>query len=877
MLLERETAITQFTDAANRLPEPGGILLLSGEAGIGKTTLLEAVHDKLSASFPVLLSGCDHLFTPRPYGPLHDFADELSPTLIPLLENGAPPTQIFSAFYKALESLKRPTILVIEDAHWADHATIDLLKYISRRISFLPCLLCISYRDDEVDLTHPLSSVLRVLPSAHTTRITLPLLSEEAVNAMAKGTQYDSTHLHQVTSGNPFFVAELLASVDQGDDSVPASIRDAVAIRLMNLADTERKLLETLSLVPYAIPTELVSHLFGDQGDTLAMACVARKLLTYDTKGEFRFRHELARLATMESVSAIHQRNLHVKILQALKNLGLIENLAWLVHHAEGALDAEQVLQYAPTAARSAAGLGAHKEAASYFGKALSFVENAQPELAAQLYESWAYEVSLTTHMDSSVIEARRHAITLWRALGRQEKVGENLRHLSRLYWYQGQAAQAEQFANEAIKTYEAIPVSGERAMAYSMRSQLDMLNGRTDEAVKWGNKALELEQQFNQPEVRIHALNNIGTAFLLQGDTQGEAMLHESLALAHTHGLHEDAARVYTNYSDYCVRFKKLELGEKLISEGIAFDVSHDLESWTYYLVGIQAQLRFEQGRLIDAETIAAGVQTLDNQTLLMKLPSLLVLARVRARLADSSSDELLQQALEHAQATEELQYIMPARFGLIEAAWLKEKPNDAHVHLKWLLELDSGCLNAWQTGELLSWSMRFNHPHTPMKEIELPTPYSLELSGEFAKAADSWLELNMPYNAAMCLLMIEGDFAQQAYIEANTLFESTQAKAALGILRKRSSEQGFLGKLPRARRGPYKKASQHPAGLTAKEQEVLKHLSNGASNQEIATALSRSHRTVENHVSSILHKLNVESRIEAMLRVQSEPWLSS
>lgn len=876
MLLERETAITQFTEAANRLPRAGGILLLSGEAGIGKTSLLEAVHQKLSGDFTVLLSGCDDLFTPRPYGPLHDFADELSPTLIPLLENSAPPTQVFSAFYKALESLKNPTILVIEDAHWADNATIDLLKYISRRISFLPCLLCISYRDDEVSLTHPLRSVLQVLPSAHTTRITLPLLSEDAVKAMAKGTHYDSSHLHQVTSGNPFFIAELLASADRENDAVPASIRDAVAIRLMNLAQAERKLLETLSLIPYAIPTKLVSHLFGDQGDTLAMACVARKLLVCDAKGEFRFRHELARLATMESVSAIQQRNLHVKILQALKDLGLSNNLAWLVHHAEGALDAEQVLEYAPTAARAAAALGAHKEAASYLGKALSFVENAEAELAAQLYESWAYEVGLTTHMDSSVIEARRHAITLWRALGRQEKVGENLRHLSRLYWYQGQAAQAEQFANESIKTYEAIPVSGERAMAYSMRSQLDMLNGRTDEAVKWGNKALELEKQFNQAEVRIHALNNIGTALLLDGDTSGEPMLHDSLALAQEHGLHEDAARVYTNYSDYCVRFKKLELAEKLISDGIAFDVSHDLDSWTYYLVGIQAQLRLEQGRLIDAETIAAGVQTLPNQTLLMKLPSLLVLARVKARLADPSSEELLKKALEHAQATEELQYIIPARFGLIEAAWLREKPNDAYTHFKWLFELDPGSLNAWQTGELLSWSMRLSYPNTSHIEMNLPQAYALELNGELAKAADTWLTLNMPYNAAMCLMLLDDDTVEQAYIEANGLLESMQAKAALAVLRKRSSQRGFLAKLPRARRGPYKKARQHPAGLTAKEQEVLKYLANGASNQEIAIALSRSHRTVENHVSAILHKLNVESRVDAMLRVQSEPWLS-
>ena len=874
MLLERELAVERFTNAARGLTQAGGIVLVNGEAGIGKTTLLESMHSRLSGEYAMLWSGCDPLFTPRPYGPIIDFADKLAPSLLSLFDNGAPPNQIFAAFYKALQSVNRPTILVLEDAHWADHATLDLLKYVVRRISFLPCLFCISFRDDEVDVNHPMSTVLQVLPSAHTTRIALPPLTESAVQEMASGSQYDAARLYEVTSGNPFFVVELLACVEE---SVPASIRDAVAIRLTNLADPERHLLETLSLIPYAIPNRLIEHLFGASGDTLAMACVARKLLQCDANGEFRFCHELARLATLESVPATQKRRLHVKILNALSDLDLVDDLAWLVHHAEGALDAERVLHYAPLAAQSAAKLGAHKEAASYYEKALQFIEKAVPEAAAQLYESWAYEVGLTSQMDRAVIEARRHAITLWRALERPDKVGENLRYLSRLYWYQGEAAQAEQFANEAIKTYEGISASSELAMAYSMRSQLDMLNGRTLEAIDWGNKALELEQRFNQPQVRIHALNNVGTAMVLSGDPQGEPLLEQSLSLAQKHGFHEDSARVYTNYSDYCVRFKKLQKAERLISEGIAFDVSHDLDSWTYYLVGIQAQLRLEQGRLMDAQTIAAGVQTLTNQTLLMKLPSLLVLARVKARLADSSHRELQQKALEHAKAIEELQYIVPARLGIIEAAWFDQELKNAKPQIKWLLNLDDAFLNDWQLGEIISWSKRFDLNVSVPSHRSLPKPYRLEYDGKFMQAAEAWLELGMPFNAATSLLMVSGDESESAYLKANELFESINAKAGLNLLRSFSADQGFSGKIPRAKRGPYAKSRQHPAGLTAKEQEVLKHLALGASNQEIASTLSRSQRTIENHVSAILQKLGVENRIEAMLRVQNEPWLAS
>lgn len=852
-------------------------MLVSGEAGIGKTSLLEEAKRLYQSHYKFYWSGCDPIFTPRPFGPIYEIAENLSFSVLELLNTNAPSSSIYNEFYTALENTNEPLILVFEDVHWADYATLDCFKFLARRVSFTNCLLVLSFRDDEISGQHPYRKVLDVLPAGNTTRIKIKPLSAEGVNQLVQGSNQDSNELHRITAGNPFFITELLASNNNQEQAVPASVRDAINSRLIRLAESEKIFLETISLIPDTISSELIQKLRGPEGETYAMACVARKLLIIDDNGEFKFRHELARLGTSAGIPVNKQTRMHKEILVALEACSDKDRVALLIHHASSALDSKRVLKYAPEAAKNAAKLGAHREAASYLGIALRFVDEASTELAAQLYEDWAYETGLTLQINDEVIEARRHAITLWRALDRKDKVGENLRWLSRLHWYRGEAAQADHFADEAIKLFERIPASSERAMAYSLRSQLDMLNYRMDEAIEWGNKALELERHYPNPELRVHALNNIGSAMVFRGNDKGEALLYESMELAVKHDFHEHAARVYTNFSDYCVCYKKLEIAENLIAEGIAFDTSYDLDSWTYYLVGIQSRLRLEQGRLEEAETISLGVLDLEHLTLLMRLPALIVLARAQIRLGNQDYKQHLLESLENAFATDELQYIIPARFGAIEAAWLESNETVAFEHLKLLSQLDPHEMDHWQSGELAAWISRFEFDLKWSSALELPEPYHLELNGEYINASEVWISMGLPYNAALALLQVNSTDAEIAFPKAYKILESLRAKATLAKLKSKAKEFGVLSKLPKNKRGPYSTTRHHPMGLTGKEQEVLKHMVEGASNQAIAELLSRSQRTIENHVSSILAKLNVTNRMEAMLRVQNEPWLST
>ena len=636
-----------------------------------------------------------------------------------------------------------------------------------------------------------------------------------------------------------------------------------------------RDRLESLSVIPGVVSLSLVTALFGKEVLASLDDALQRKLLVQDERGAVRFRHELARLATLERLTAARRRDCHEQVLNALiqKSSNLV--LDQIVHHAAGALNGELVLKYATQAATVAAQSGAHLEAAAHLATALRFVDEAEPAVAASLYERWAYEASLTARIDDEVLEARRHAITLWRMLERNEKVGENLRALSRMHWYRGEAVEAQRFSDQAIRLLESTKVSAEHALAYSLRSQLHMLNDRMDDAVEWGGKALALAEQFDAVEVKMHALNSVGTALAFRDNPDGIELLEQSLALSLEHNHHEYAARAYNNLAEYAVKFRRFDLAELTLNKGIAYDIENDLDSWTYYLSGRQAQLRLDQGRIDDALTIAQGITDREPLSLLLKLPASMVRSRAILRLGDAAALAALNDALNDALATDEPQHIVPMRLALIEAAWLLDQTELAGEHFAALLSLSKTEMHRWDIGESVIWSHRLGQ-HKSAQSDDLPEPYQLELLGDFAAAASAWRALDMPYAAALTLAQSENELLLNEALET---FEAANAGAGVTRVRKEIERLGFaLGstqELPSKHRGPYKGAKNHPLGLTNREQEILKLLAGGYTNREISDQIKRSQRTVENHVSSVLSKLNATSRIAAVLRVQDEPWL--
>ncbi len=873
MLIERDNELAVLVGLTRKVRGGRGhIALVSGEAGIGKTTLLTAVRESAGSDLQWAFGACDALFTPRPLGPIEDMTDILGSEIASLLKAGSEPQDLYPAILRALQNADTPRVLVWEDLHWADHATLDLLKFLGRRIALLNTLVVATFRADEVGPDHPLSGVLGDLQANALTRIDLKPLSRAAVEGLASSAGLPGAWLFEATAGNPFFVREMLAARANTEDGVPASVRDAVAARHSRLSPSMRGFLELISVIPVAISQNVARALSPPPHDGLIDDAVARGILVLSDRGDLRFRHELARLATLDRIPATQRRQNHACVFRVLSDLDSAAMLEQMVHDAAGAFDAQAVLRVAPAAADRAARAGAHREAASHLATALRFVDDAEPELAATLNERWAYESGLAARIDDAVLEARRHAITLWRALGRDDKVGENLRWLSRLHWYRGEAAEATRLADQAIRVLEGMPPSPEQGMAYSLRSQLHMLNDKMDDAVVWGNRALEIERQFPAPALKAHALNNVGTAMVLRGRTEGRRLLEESLEISLANGLHEHAARAYTNLSEFAVEFREFDLAERTLSAGLAFDSAHDLDAWTYYLSGRLAKLRLDQGRFQEAERIARSVLEREKLTLLMRLPALKVLATARLRMGEPDAHDLIGRAWTGAVATDELQHVVPARLIHIEAGWLNEAPGEAMPHLEALMQLSSADRHPWNNGERAVWARRFGSDEAGAIPNDLPAPFMHELAGNLDDAAAAWDLLGMSYQASLVRLQTENEAALARAIRD---LDALGARAAVAKARRIASQLGLTRSMPRPRRGAYKAARAHPFGLTRREQDVLALIIKGQSNREIADGLGMATRTAEHHVSAVLAKLNASNRMALVLRVQSDPWL--
>jgi DNA-binding CsgD family transcriptional regulator/RecA/RadA recombinase len=867
MMLERDRELQALLAAFGSVDQTGGrVVLVCGEAGIGKTSLIVRLVEQVQGEHTVALGLCDPLDTPRPLGPVRDITWKL---LGPPTGEARDEVRCFEGLMAALARAGCPVLLVIEDLHWVDERTLDWLKFLGRRIAQVPVLLVCSYRDDELEAGHPVRTALGLIPAARTTWLALKPLSLDAVRLIAQGSASSPEDMHAVTGGNPFLLTELLSG-SYDERVVPRSVAEAINARLNALPPEAVTLLEMIACWPGPVPFSVIERL-PDMGFSSMIPLALRRRFLVERDGRVGFRHELARRAVLDRMEPEPRANACARFLAALTagpDHGA--ELEVLVHLALGADDADALLRYAPQAAARAAALGAHREAARYLSHALQRSEGLPAARSAELHESWAYEAGLALAIDVDVIAARRRAVELWQEVGRPDRVGENLWWLSRMHWYRGEAEAAQRYVAEAIALLEREAPSSTKAKALALRAQFFMLQDRMEDAVEWGRQALAMAEAVGDDEVRVHALNTVGSALLFRGKWEGEALLRDSLALALRLDLHEQAARVYTNLSECLIELRALDRAEALIEEGVVFDATHDLDAWTFYLVGRKAQLRLEQDACEEAIAFARDVLGRANQTLLMKMPAMIVLARALMRRCPQEAAQVLAQAREAAEKIAEPQYLAAVAIADLELAALTGDTSVARRSAQWLGQVDRALLSPRKCGEALLWSQLsgvggLGHL---AEGAALPAPFALFEKGAFEEALAAFLAEHSTYLGAWALVA-----AHDAALlgQADALFQDIGALAARKYLRARWPDAG----LPRLQRGPYRAARGHPLGLTGKEQQVMRLMVEGLSNAAIAEAIGRSRRTVENHVSSILSKTQAASRIDVVLRVQSEPWL--
>lgn len=656
-LLERSEQLRVLASAARAADQGrGSVVLVSGEAGVGKTSLVKAFRSSVHAGARVLTGYCDALSTPRALGPMKDIAASLGTEFRAAVRAGDRDL-VMSALVSALAGWPA-TVVVVEDVHWADEGTLEVLRHAARRIASLHALVVVTFRDDEV--TPPGLAALVAAASETTAALHLSPLSPEAVSTLCEGHEVDSHDVFALTTGNPYLVTEILASPVT---TTPRSVVGAVVERLARLPQDTRDLVEQLAVVPGSVGPRLATALVGGAWQTLA-AGEESGLLTV-VNAEVAFRHELTRMAVLGAVPGARQMVLHRRVLDALLALGDADP-GRLVHHAVACGDIGTVVGEGPRAAREAAASGSHREAVSHYRTVLEHEALTALEERADLWEGLGIEMYLAG--DTAGVSAAERAVDLRRTDPDVGRLVGSLCWLSRLAWFAGQPALAVESADEAVRRATSSRRPETLALALGHRSQVAMLHGQYQTAIDLGRQAVAFATEARDVRTVSQALNNVGTSLLVTGEG-GETELRESIQLALSVEDPDTACRGYVNLSWGLVARQAMPATEAVAAEGVALAVEAEHQTYETHLTAILSRIAMAECEWRRAADLAAAVPATAHAS---RGVSLVVEALVAARTASQSPFEKLQEAWRVAERANELQRRGPVAAAALEASFL-------------------------------------------------------------------------------------------------------------------------------------------------------------------------------------------------------------
>ncbi len=849
-LLERENFLTLLGEYAE--DAAGGdsrVVLIAGEAGVGKTSLVEECQAR-TPDARWLWGACDGSFTPQPLAPLVDVADQIGGELAAVCRSDEiPRSRMFRLLRDELTASDALTVLVFEDVHWADEASLDLILFLSRRVRNCRLLILATYRDDALGRDHPLRTLLGEAGTHRwARRMALPALTPEAVTALAAEHGVDGRKVYELTGGNPFYVREALAS---SGDQLLTSVHDAVQARICRLTPAARELADWVAVFGASARLADLQQVATTRPDLLDECLESGALVA--SGDALRFRHELARAAIESSLPSHRLCAMNAAALAVLARRDDVET-ARLAHHAELAEIPGSVQVYAPQAGRQAAELGSHREAAAQYERVLRWTEGADPRDVAAWTDALADEYGLLDQWEHSA-EMREASIGRWRELGDRRRQSQALRKQGHAKWRLCEGAEYERLVYAAEEVLQGEPACPERGWAWLSQAGT-LLDEDSAKALDLALRARGIAEEFDDSALLADALNTEACIRMIRHEDV-TALFRRSLDVA-AEGNHESqTGRAFSNLHAFLAGENRFAEAEEVLAEGLEFWELCDFSTYEACLKGghvraLDRQGRWDEALLIGRELVSRAREHLSPVNRLNPLGGV---GRVLARKGDPEGAEMIAEALGYAERLDSADWLLDARISWIEIGWLSGDDDAARERAAAAVEGAQG-VEPLLRGEVAVWARRVGVAADRLDP--LPPPFDLWTSGDELAAA-SWLsDAGRPYDAALACLD-SGD--QDAMREAVRQLDALGATAASARARQLMRSRGVAA-IPRGSRVATK---LDPLGLTSREREVLTLLCDGASNAQIAQQLVISGKTVDHHVSSILAKLGVGSRTEA------------